>query len=149
MVSVTLTGERLHLALGVRGYEFETARDSHDKNWLRKSVALEVGPPSERIVVSNFEVFWQTTELSDFELQLSGALAKQKSLSGGKASLTTLEDEVELQVMVRLDDATISGRIEKHSVAAVEFAETVTTAQELEGALSELAEVTREFPFRS
>ena len=149
MRSVIFTGERLRLVLGVGDYEFEKAADSHDKNWLTGSAALEAGAPSKQVVVSAFEVFWQTTELLDFEVELRAALAKQKSRLGGQASLTTLEEDVELNVMVRLGEATISGRIDQHSVASVAFAETLTTAQELERALLELTQVTREFPFRS
>lgn len=51
-------------------------------------------------------------------------MAKQKSRFGGKASLTTLEEHVELNVMARHGEATISGRVDQHSVASVEFAET-------------------------
>ena len=99
--------------------------------------------------MSAFEVFWQTTELLDFELELRAALAKQKSRSAGNARLTTLEEHLELNVMVRLREATLSGRVDQHSVASVEFAETPTTAQELERALLELTQVTREFSFRA
>lgn len=147
MQSVTFTGRNLRLILDVGGYEFDSATDLDDRNWLTGSVELEVGSPPV-VVVRRLEVFWQTTELSEFEGQLRAALKQQRSRSSGRAQLTPLEEQVELQVMVRLNEAMISGRVELHSIASVEFHETPTSAEELERALAELTEVTSAFPFR-
>ena len=138
----------MRLVLGVGAYEFESASDPHDANWLTGSVELELGLPPEQVLVKEFGVFWQTTELSDFERDLRAALAKQKSRFAGKATLTTLEEHLELQVTVRLNEATIAGRVERHPIASVEFSELPTSAEELERALAQLAEVTSAFPVR-
>ena len=54
MWSATFTGKRLRLVLGIRGYELETASDSHDKNWLMGNVALEVGSPPEQVFTAHW-----------------------------------------------------------------------------------------------
>lgn len=148
MKSVTFTGRQFRLVLGVGGYEFAEAANFDDKNWLTGSVELEVGSPTDGVILKTSSVFWQTTELADFERELQAALAMQRSRTAGTAELTTLEDEVELRVMVRLDEATISGRVEQHSIASVAFGETATSAHELERALAELGEITAAFPVR-
>lgn len=84
MRPVVFTGERVRLVLGVGGYEFDTATDSHDKNWLTGSVALEAGAPPKQVVVSAFEVFWQTTELLDFELELRAAWQSRSRASAAR-----------------------------------------------------------------
>ena len=50
--------------------------------------------------------------------------------------------------MVRRDEATIAGRVEQHPIASIEFAQLPTSAEELERALAQLIEVTRQFPVR-
>lgn len=148
MESVTFTGRQFRLVLGVGAYEFEEATNFDDKNWLTGSVELEVGSSTDGVIQKTSSVFWVTTELADFERELHAALEMQKSRTAGRAELATLEDEVELQIMVRLDEATISGRVEQHSIASVTFGETPTTAHELERALAQLGQITAAFPVR-
>jgi hypothetical protein len=59
------------------------------------------------VVVSDGCLFSQASELAEFERQLREALAKQSSRLGGTAALSTLEDQIELEIMIRKDEATI------------------------------------------
>jgi hypothetical protein len=79
--TVTIAGEGLEHVLSVDGYEFGAAR---------------------------CELFWRVHELVAFEEQLRAALAARKSRRGAVAELTTLEDQIALQIQVRFGEAQIS-----------------------------------------
>lgn len=145
--AVTFLGDGLELVLAVDGYEFESAEEGWDLDWLTGSARLALDAPGAAFTATT-SLFWQAGELASFEEQLRSALTARTSRKGKVAKLTTLEDQVELEIEVRFGEAQISGRIE-HELGGIEFGWTGTTAKRLEGSPAQLAELTRRFPSRA
>jgi hypothetical protein len=144
--SVTFVGDGLELVLSVDGYEFEVA-EGWDRDWLNGSVRLGL-EDRDGSFEARVSVFWRADELARFEEQLRSGSPARKSRTSRVAELTTLEDQVELQIEVRLGEAQICGRVETER-GGIELGWVATTAEQLEAALGQLAKLTQRFPART
>jgi hypothetical protein len=65
----------------------------------------------------------------------------------GTAQVTTLEDQVEVEVELRQGKGTIIGRVEDHAVASLEFEDSIDQSQ-LNEPLAALRRVVGKYPVR-
>jgi hypothetical protein len=65
----------------------------------------------------------------------------------GVATLSTLEDQVELTIRLEAGKGRVEGRVEAHAIAALEF-EGATDQSFLTQTLAELRQVNATYPFR-
>ena len=63
------------------------------------------------------------------------------------ATLSTLEDQVELTIRLESGKGTIEGRVEAHAIASLQF-EGTTDQSFLKQTLAEVRQVNAAFPFR-
>jgi hypothetical protein len=140
---ITVRGDGFHLEVSVVGYERERRGESYDDNWLRGGVSLTLAQPPTATFTAKCDVAWQTTELLGFQEALRTLL---DDLSG-VATLSTLEDQVELTIRLEAGKGTVEGRVEAHAIAALEF-EATTDQSFLKQTLVELRQVTAAYPFR-
>jgi hypothetical protein len=140
---VPINGDGLRLMLRVGDYERAATGEVWDDNWLRGSVELDIAQPPTAIFRAKCDVAWQTTELHAFHESLRAVL---EDLSG-TAKLTTIEDQVELTIELKSGKGTLTGRIEAHAIAAVEF-EAPTDQSFLADTLAALRTVVAKYPYR-
>jgi hypothetical protein len=140
---INLRGDGFHLTLGVAGYESERRGESYDDNWLRGTATLEVAHPPLATFRAKCDVAWQTTDLLRFQETLRTLLDDLT----GVATLSALEDQVELTIRLTSGKGTVEGRVEAHAIASLEF-EGVTDQSFLTQTFSELREVNAAYPFR-
>jgi hypothetical protein len=143
MQEIMIAGEGLRLALGVGGYEQEAGSDEWDANWLRGSASIELLRPPFASFRGTCSVAWQTTELHAFHEGLRTLLDDLT----GVATLATTEDQVELSIRLDGGNGTITGRVEAHAMASLEF-DAATDQTYLRQTLSALRTVVSEYPFR-
>lgn len=129
--------------MSVVGYESDRRGESYDDNWLSGSVTLKVAQPPNAAFTAKCNVAWQTTDLTRFQEVLRTLLDDLT----GVATLSTLEDQVELTIRLEGGRGTIEGRVEAHAVAALEF-EGTTDQSFLAQTLAELRQVNAAYPFR-
>jgi hypothetical protein len=141
---ITVRGDGFHLELRVDGYERERSGERYDDNWLSGGVSLTLAQPPAATFTAKCDVAWQTTDLLRFQEALRTLL---DDLSG-VATLSTLEDQVELTIRLEAGKGTVQGRVEAHSIAALQF-ESTTDQSFLAQTLAELRQVTAAYPVRS
>lgn len=143
MPEIHVRGDGVHLELSVTDYERGPVGDSYDDNWLRGGISLRVAQSRTGIFTAKCSVAWQTTELLRFQEALRTLL---DDLTGA-ATLSTLEDQVELTIRLEAGKGRLEGRVEAHAIAALEF-EGTTDQSFLAQTLAELRQVNAAFPFR-
>lgn len=143
MAEINVRGDGVHLELSVAGYERERRGESYDDNWLRGGVSLKVAQPPTATFTAKCDVAWQTTDLLRFQEALRTLLDDLTGL----ATLSTLEDQVELTIRLEAGKGTVEGRVEAHAIAALEF-EGTTDQSFLKQTLAELRQVNATYPFR-
>jgi hypothetical protein len=143
MAEINVHGDGFHLELSVAGYEREPGGESHDDNWLSGGVSLKVAQPPTATFTAKCDVAWQTTDL----LRLEEALRALLDDLSGVATLSTLEDQIELTIRLEKGKGTVEGRVEAHAIAALEF-EGTTDQSFLKETLAELRHVNAAYPFR-
>lgn len=143
MGEIEVRGNEFRLTLQVAGYERRRSGESYDDNWLRGQVTLELTHPPTATFEAKIDVAWQTTDLLAFQEALQRLLDDLT----GVATLSTLEDQVELRIQLESGKGTVEGRVEAHALAALEF-EGTTDQSFLKQTLTELRQVNAEFPFR-
>ena len=143
MDEVRINGDGLELTLGVGDYERAATGDVWDDNWLRGSVSADIAQPPFASFRAKCEVAWQTTELHTFHEGLRTLLDDLT----GTAKLTTIEDQIELTIELKSGKGALTGRIEAHSIAALEF-EVETDQTFLATTLDSLSRVVAKYPFR-
>jgi hypothetical protein len=114
-----------------------------DDNWLRGSLELDIAQPPTATFRAKCDVAWQTTELQAFHESLRAVL---EDLSG-TAKLTTIEGQIELTSELRSRKGTLTGRVEAHAIAALEF-EAPTDQTFLADTLAALQTVVAKYPYR-
>jgi hypothetical protein len=107
----------LALMLGVGDYERALTGEVWDDNWLRGSVEVRIEQAPTATFRARCDVAWQTTELHAFHESLRTLLDDLT----GTARLTTIEDQVELTIELKAGKGTLTGRVEAHAIASVEF----------------------------
>lgn len=115
MDKVPLAGDGFRLTLRVDGFERPAGGEVWDDNWLRGSVSVEIAQPPLATFGARCDVAFQTTELHAFHEGLRTLLDDLT----GSASLTTIEDQVELTIDLKYGKGTLTGRIEAHAVATL------------------------------
>jgi hypothetical protein len=143
VADINLRGEGLDVTLSVHGYESDRRGERFDDNWLRGAVSVEIAQPPGANFRARCDVAWQTTDLMGFEQSLQSLLADLT----GVATLSTLEDQVELAIRLTSGKGTIEGRVEAHALASLEF-ERRTDQSFLSQTLTELQEVNTSYPHR-
>lgn len=143
MPEIHVRGDGFQLELSVAGYESERRGESYDDNWLRGSVRLKVARSPTATFTAKCDVAWQTTDLQRFQESLRTVLDDLT----GVATLSTLEDQVELTIRLEAGKGTVEGRVEEHAMAALEF-EGTTDQTFLKQTLAELRQVNAAYPFR-
>jgi hypothetical protein len=143
MEEIPIDGEGLKVVLGVGGYEQAAGGDTWDANWLRGSASVEMFRPSFASFRGTCSVAWQTTELHAFHESLRTLLDDLT----GVATLSTIEDQVELSIRLDRGRGTITGRIEAHAMASLEF-EAATDQTYLQQTFSALRAVVSMYPLR-
>jgi hypothetical protein len=143
VAEINIRGDGLRLQLNVAGYERERSGESYDDNWLRSAVSLTVAQPPAATFTAKCDVAWQTTDLLRFQEALRTLLDDLT----GVATLSTLEDQVELTIRLEAGKGTVEGRVEAHTIAALKF-EGTTDQSFLKEALTELRQVNKAYPFR-
>lgn len=142
-LEIPLDGAGLRLTLGVGGYERSATGEVWDDNWLRGFASVEIDRSPAATYRARCDVAWQTTELAAFHASL-GALLDAPT---GTARLATTEDQVELTIELEGDEGTVSGRLEAHAIAALEF-EASTDRTALAATLAALGDVVARYPYR-
>jgi hypothetical protein len=140
---INVRGEGFHLLLGVTGYERERVGESYDDNWLRGTATLEIAHPPTATFKAKCDVAWQTTDLLRFQETLRTLLDDLT----GVATLSTVEDQVELTIRLTAGKGRVAGRVEAHAIAALEF-EATSDQSFLTGTLAELRQVNAKYPLR-
>jgi hypothetical protein len=140
---VEIRGDGVTLTLGVGDYERAATGEVWDDNWLRGAVALRIENPPTATFRAKCDVAWQTTELHAFHESLRTLLDDLT----GSAKLATTEDQVELTIELNEVKGTLTGRVEAHAIALVEF-EAPTDQSFLIPALSALRAVVTKYPYR-
>jgi hypothetical protein len=140
VAEINVRGDGFHLELSVAGYE---RGESYDDNWLRGGVSLKVAQPPTATFTAKCDVAWQTTDLLRFQEALRTLLDDLTGL----ATLSTLEDQVELTIRLEAGKGTVEGRVEAHAIAALEFEGTIDQSF-LKQTLAELRQVNATYPFR-
>jgi hypothetical protein len=143
VTEINVRGDGLQLSLGVFGYERERSGETYDDNWLRGRVTLDIAQAPAATFKARCDVAWQTTELLEFQEALRTLLDDLT----GVATLSTLEDQVELTIRLNSGKGTVEGRVEAHAIASLEF-EGTTDQSYLKQTLAELREVNAAYPFR-
>jgi hypothetical protein len=143
VTEINVCGDGFHLTLGGAAYERERRSESYDDNWLRGGVALEIAQRPAATFTATCDVAWQTTDLLRFEEALRTLLDDLT----GVATLSTLEDQVELSIRLESGTGTIEGRVEAHAIASLRF-EGTTDQSFLKQTLAEVRQVNAAFPFR-
>lgn len=143
MDEINVRGDGFRLTLGVSGYERERVGESYDDNWLRGSVTLDIAQPPAATFKAKCDVAWQTSDLLRFQETLRTLLDDLT----GVATLSTIEDQVELTIRLTAGKGTVEGRVEAHAIAALEF-EGTSDQSFLSETLAELRRVNVSYPFR-
>lgn len=143
MDEVNVRGNGFRLTLGVSGYERERIGESYDDNWLRGTVVLEIAQPPTATFNAKCDVAWQTTDLLRFQEALRTLLDDLT----GVATLSTIEDQVELTIRLIAGKGTVEGRVEAHAIATLEF-EGESDQSFLSHTLAELRQVNATYPVR-
>lgn len=143
MHEAVITGEGFRFVLGVVGYERADATEE-DANWLDGLASAELSGGRGPLFRARCSVAWTTTDLARFEASLRALLDDLN----GTATLTTLEDQVELRIELTNGRGSLSGRIEQHALAALEFEAIPTDQSYLAPALESLRSIVGRFPAR-
>jgi hypothetical protein len=143
VAEINVRGDGFHLELSVAGYERERRGEPYDDNWLRGCVSLKLAQPPTATFTVECDVAWQTTDLLRFQEALRTLLDDLT----GVATLSTLEDQVEVTIRLEAGKGTVEGRVEAHAIAALEF-EGTTDQSFLQQTLAELRQVNAAYPFR-
>jgi hypothetical protein len=114
------------LTLDVGDYERQDARGD-DANWLRGQIELELTCAVASSFRARCSVAWTTDDLVRFHESLRTLLDDLT----GTARLTTLEDQIELTVVLKGGKGTISGRVEEHALVRTEFDDIPTDQSQL------------------
>jgi hypothetical protein len=144
VAQINVRGDGFRVELLVGGYESESRGESYDDNWLRGSVAVTLAQPPTATFSAGCDVAWQTSDLLRFQESLRTLL---EDLTG-VATLSTLEDQVELTIRLDAGKGTLEGRVEAHAIASLSF-EGATDQSFLRQTLAELRAVTAAYPFRT
>jgi hypothetical protein len=80
-------------------------------------VIVEVAHPTVATFRAKCHVAWQTTDL----LRFQEALRTLLDALTGVATLSTVEDQVELAIRLTGGKGTIEGRVEAHAIALLQF----------------------------
>ena len=102
---------------------------------------LELGRGAPRFA-ARCSVAWTTSELAYFAEALRTLLDDLT----GVAKLNTIEDQVEITLKLSGGIGTMSGRIEEHAFAALEFEDVRTDQSQLRDGLASLREIVRRHP---
>lgn len=137
MDAVVLSGDGLELRLLIGEYERPGVSGS-DGAWVRGGVELTLTGPLASSFHSRLPVSWTDSELRAFQRALTTLLADLT----GKASLSTLEDQIELRIELSSGRGTLQGRIEEHALARIEFEDVPTDQSLLTPALRSLRQAT-------
>jgi hypothetical protein len=140
---VPIKGDGFGLTLRVGDYERAATGEVWDDNWLRGAVDIDIAQPPTATFRAKCDVAWQTTELRAFHESLRTLLDDLT----GTAKLTTIEDQVELTIELNSGKGTLTGRIEAHAVAALEF-EAAIEQTFLADTLTALRAVVTKYPYR-
>lgn len=144
MSDINVRGNGFHLTMSVAAWERERRGESYDdNNWLRGTASLEVASAPNATFRAKCDVAWQTTDLLRFQETLRTLLDDLT----GVATLSTIEDQVELTIRLTDGKGTIEGRVEAHALASLEF-EATTDQSFLTQTLAELRQVNAAYPFR-
>jgi hypothetical protein len=143
VAEISVRGDGFHVELHVAGYESERRGESYDDNWLRGSVTVTLAQPPTATFTAKCDVAWQTTDLLRFQEGLRTLLDDLT----GVATLSTLEDQVELTIRLNGGKGTLEGRVEAHAIASLAF-EGTTDQSFLKQTLAELRQVNTAYPFR-
>jgi hypothetical protein len=127
----------------VGDYERAATGEVWDDNRLRRSVDIDTAQPPTATFRAKCDVAWQTTELQAFHESLRAVLEDLN----GTAKLTTIEDQVELTIALKSGKGTLTGRIEAHAIAALEF-KAATDQGFLADTLAALRTVVAKYPYR-
>jgi hypothetical protein len=114
---INIRRDGFHLTLVVAGYERDRRGESYDDNWLRGTALLDVAQPRTATFKAQCDVAWQTTDLERFQESLRTLLDDLT----GVATLSMVEDQVELTIRLTSGKGTVEGRVEAHAVASLEF----------------------------
>jgi hypothetical protein len=104
-------------------------------------VRIEQAPTA--IFRARCDVAWQMTELHAFHESLRALLDDLT----GTARLATIEDQVEITIELKAGKGTLTGRVEAHAIAALEF-EASTDQSFLAHTLEALRAVVAKHPYR-
>ncbi len=104
---------------------------------------MHMAQPPTATFRAKCDVAWQTTELHAFYESLRAVLDELT----GTATLTTIEDQVELTLELKSGKGTLTGRIEAHAIASLEF-EAATDQTFLADTLTALRAVVAKYPYR-
>ena len=143
MDDVEIRGDGLALTLGVGDYERAATGEVWDDNWLCGSAEVRIEQVPTAIFRARCDFVWQTTELSAFHESLRTLLDDLT----GTARLTTIEDQVELTIELKDGKGTLTGRVEAHAIAALEF-EASTDQSFLAHTLNALRAIVAVYPYR-
>jgi hypothetical protein len=143
MERVIIAGDGLRLTLGVGDYEQQDARGD-DANWLRGQIELELTGAAASSFRARCSVAWTTDDLVRFHESLRTLLDDLT----GTARLTTLEDQIELTIVLKGGNGTISGRVEEHALVRTEFEDIPTDQSQLKMGLLALRRVIQMYPPR-
>ena len=143
MDEVEIRGDGLSLTLGVGDYERSPVGEVWDDNWLRGSAEVRIEQAPTARFRARCDVAWQTTELHEFHESLHALLDDLT----GTARLATIEDQVEVTIELKAGKGTLTGRVEAHAIAALEF-EASTDQSFLAYTLETLRAVVAKYPYR-
>ena len=140
--TVHIRGEGFELVLHVDRYEFPAETTGPDANWVFADLEVRL----RRIASFDVsrELTLRTDQLEAFRDELS-ALDRQLT---GEATLSHLEDEVEVTIRLKRGKGTLSGFVEDHSCARLEFDHIATDQSHVGQTLAEVDAVVRAFPVR-
>src|SRR3954454_12897982 len=143
MDEVLIHGDGLALALRVAGYERYDSEGS-DANWLTGEVELHLTGPAASAFRATCRVAWMTGDFVRFHESLRTLLDDLD----GAAHFSTVEDQAEITIQLSAGKGTISGRVEEHVAARIEFSDIRTDQSQLQPALTALRRLVQKYPER-